>query len=318
MQEADRSHRPFVYVLVLSYNGRKWLAECVDTLLAMDYPDFRVLVIDNGSTDGTRDYLAERYGDRIDVLWLHENYGYSGGFNHGLVYAFAAKRADYVMVINNDTAIDKKALSALVEVAVTDPMIGFVSGKVYYYEDPKRLQTCGKSEDPIRWNGEHIGWKEIDTGAYDEVAERVFLDDIYCLVSRRVYETVGGYSTTFFLQSEEYDWQARAKAKGFRLMYTPHARLWHKESMTIGKDSPLKAFYDARNPMIVLMLHRSPDYFRRYFRQHARMVVRRSLVYAKRLRLYSALRVLHGLCSGLYWGFAHRKLTARHFIGPAA
>ena len=69
----------------------------------------------------------------------------------------------------------------------------------------------------------------------------------------------------FFLQAEEYDWQARAKKLGYKIMYTPHAKLWHKESMTIGKHSALKAYYDARNPMLVILLHKSPDFFRKYF-----------------------------------------------------
>lgn len=248
-----------VIVLILSYNGKHLLEDSVSSYLANDYPNFEVIVIDNGSTDGTKEWVKTHY-PQVFVLRTEKNLGYSGGFNFGLDYAFNKKSADYVLITNNDVKVDSKVISELVKVAEMDDMIGFVTCKVYYYDKPNILRTVGKYEDPVRWNGGHIGNKEKDIGQYDEICERYFADDIYTLVSKKLYLATGGYNTMFRFQSEEYDWQARAKNLGYKIFYTPYAKIWHKESMTIGKDSAFKAYCDARNPMLVVLKQKSPDF----------------------------------------------------------
>ena len=129
-----------------------------------------------------------------------------------------------------------------------------------------------------------------------------------------MYLKTGGYDTTFFLQSEEYDWQARAKNLGYKIMYTPYAKIWHKESMTLGKQSQLKAFYDARNPMLVILRHKSPDFFRRYFWLHFRKdIFKSSLVSLKQLNFATAVKKWQGFFSGIWWGIENRKFTLKHF-----
>jgi len=306
---------PKVNVLVLSYNGKYLLDDCLSSYLGNHYPNFQVTVIDNGSHDGTYDYVKEHF-PKAEVIRIEKNAGYSGGFNAGLWHAFRDQKADFVLVSNNDVKADGDAISALVEVAQLDEKNGFVTGKVYYFDRPDILQTVGKKDDPIRWNGGQIGRNEKDNGQYEQVMERPFADDIFTLVSRKLYEKTGGYDPTFFLQCEEYDWQARAKNAGFRIVYTPKAKLWHKVSMTIGKASPLKAYYDTRNPMIVIMKYKSPDYFRRYFWLHVRSdVIKTSLrLILRTFELKKVLKIWLGLFSGIYWGIRNKKLTLKHVI----
>ncbi len=305
---------PKVTVLILSYNGKDLLKESVSSYLSNDYPNFEVTVIDNGSVDGTKEFVEKEFPD-AKVIRLEKNRGYSGGFNFGLEYAFGESKAKYALITNNDVKADTKVISELVKVAEQDDMIGFVTGKVYYYDQPDTLQTVGKKEHPIYWNGGHIGSKEKDTGQYDEVAERYFADDIYTLVSKKMYDEVGAYDINFLFQSEEYDWQARAKAKGYKIMYTPHAKIWHKESMTIGKQSPFKAYYDARNPMIVIMKYKSPEFFKRFFRKYfSYNILKTSLVRIKKMQPKVAWSIWMGFFSGLKWGFKNKKLTRKHFF----
>lgn len=304
---------PKVMVLILSYNGKALLQDSVSSYLANDYPNFEVVVIDNGSSDGTKAYVESEFPE-AKVIRLEQNRGYSGGFNFGLDHAFVQQKADYVLITNNDVKVDPHIVSALTEVAQKDEKVGFVTGKAYYYDQPDTLQTVGKYEDPVRWNGEHIGGRELDKGQYDTVTERFFIDDIFMLVSRQLYGAVGGYDTTFFFQAEEYDWQARGKAAGFKIMYTPHAKLWHKESMTIGKQSASKAYYDARNPMLVILKHKSPDFFRRYFWTQFGKTVKGFLVSCKQRRFDVAIKKVSGLVSALSWGIKKRKFSRKHFI----
>ena len=303
-----------VIVLILSYNGKNLLEDSISSYLTNDYPSFEVVVIDNGSTDGTKEWVMHNYPG-VFILRTEKNLGYSRGFNFGLDYAFNKKNADHVLITNNDVKADYKVISELVKVIETDPIIGFVTGKVYFYKQPDTLQTVGKHEDPVRWNGEHIGDREIDNGQYDQVAERIFADDIFILVSRKLYSDTGGYDTTFRFQAEEYDWQARAKKLGFKIFYTPYAKIWHKDSMTIGKNSAFKAYYDARNPMLIILKHKSPEFFRKYFWQHLKKdVIKSSLVTLKQFRPTVSFAIWRGFTSGLIWSFKNKQFSCRHFI----
>jgi GT2 family glycosyltransferase len=219
------------------------------------------------------------------------------------------------LITNNDVVADKDIISELVKVAVTDVKIGFTTGKVYFNEKKDTLQTVGMSYDPVRLNGGHIGNQEVDKGQYDEVTERYFADDVFTMVNKNLYTEVGGYDPEFVLQAEQFDWQMRAKEKGYKIMFTPHAKLWHKESMTIGKHSPTKLYYDARNPMIVLMKYVEPKKFKEYFWLHLKKdTLRSSLVNIKHFDFRIALNIWLGFFSGIKWGIKNKKLTMKHIF----
>ena len=305
---------PKVIVLTLNYNGKPLLNDCITSYLANDYPNFDMVMIDNGSCDGSVEYVKDTY-PKVTCIQTGQNLGYSGGFNVGLKYAFEEQRADFALITNNDVTADANVISALVEAAMQDPLRGFVTGKAYYFDKPDTIQSVGKYEHPVKWNGEHIGSGEIDKGQYDQPSERFFIDDIFTLVRRGVYEKLGGYDTTYFLQCEEYDWQARAKQVGYKFYYTPSAKAWHKESMTLGKWSPRKAYFDARNPLIVIMRYKDPAFFKRYFWNHTGyFIFLGSLRNAKHLRIKIAFKLWQGLFSAIWWGIVNKKLFWRHFI----
>lgn len=309
---------PKVSVLVLSYNGRDLLKECLDSYLANDYPVFDITVIDNGSTDGTKEYVEKDF-PAVELLRTERNLGYAGGFNFGMVHVLGKADVKYLLITNNDVKADRHIISELVKVAEGDDRIGFVSGKVYYYDHPDVFQTVGKQEDLICWNGDHIGNMEQDRGQYDRIEERVFSDDVFTLTSRKLYEDVGGYDAEFRFQYEETDWQARAKKAGYRIVYTPYARLWHKVSATIGRESALQAYYDTRNLMLVILRHRSAKFFRRFFPWYLKETVikgslRRLL---KRRQLSAFIRIWQGFFAGMIWGARNRMFTVGHFFARA-
>jgi GT2 family glycosyltransferase len=171
------------------------------------------------------------------------------------------------------------------------------------------------SYDPVRINGGHIGNQEVDNGQYDEVCERYFADDVFTMVNKKLYKEIGGYDTEFVLQAEQFDWQMRAKEKGYKIMFTPYAKLWHKESMTIGKHSSTKLYYDARNPMIVLLKYTDVKVFKKYFWVHFRQdTFRASLVNIKHLNVKIGFSIWGGFLSGVYWGIKNNKLTLKHIF----
>jgi GT2 family glycosyltransferase len=305
---------PKVIVLILSYNGKHLLEDSISSYLKNDYQNFSVCVVDNGSDDNTKEYVNQKYPE-VHLLRLEKNLGYSGGFNEGMKYAFGEMDSDYVLITNNDVRADEKVISSLVETAENTEDAGFVTGKVYYYDNADILQTVGKIEHPLLWNGGHIGNGEKDEGQYDEVKERYFADDIFTLVKKSLFEKIGGYDTLFQFQCEEYDWQARAKVAGFRIYYTPKAKIWHKDSMTIGKVSAFKAYYDARNPLLVILKHKPADFFRKFFwRQFKTGTIKASLIYLKQFKFNISLKIWQGFFSALIWGVKNKKLTFKHIF----
>ncbi len=255
---------PKVFVITLNWNGMRWLPDCLASIWALDYPNFEVVVVDNGSSDESVRFVRREY-PRVHVLENGANLGYARGFNAGLVFA-AARGAEYFLVMNNDTVIEAAALQELVRTAQSRPRSGFVTGKVYFFDHPNVLQTVGKVEDPLTWNGDHIGWQEDDHGQHESEEERVFVDDIMTLVDRRLFDEVGGYDPQFFLQSEEFDWQARAKKAGWKFYYTARAKLWHRVSMSMGGwGNPVGRYFDVRSQMVVMARYRTLAQFLRYY-----------------------------------------------------
>lgn len=305
---------PKIIVLILSYNGKHLLQDSISSYLANDYPNFEVVVIDNGSVDGTKEWVKENYPE-VTLLRTDVNLKYSGGFNFGLKYAFGEKNADYVLITNNDVKVDNKVVRSLLATAAKDPSIGFVTGKVFYFDKPDTLQTIGYYEDPVRLIGGHLGAKEEDHGQFDEEMELPFSDDIFILVSQAVYKAVGGYDTLFAFQGEQLDWQIRAKEVGFRIFYSPKAIIWHKESMTIGRSSPFKIYYDTRNTLIVILLHKEASYFKTYFYWHLKYIVLKpALKFLVKFQFEYTYKILKGFISSMAWGIRNRKFTTKHFI----
>lgn len=301
------NNSPFVCVLILNYNGKHLLKEALESYLANDYPNYKVVVVDNGSTDQSDEFVKANYPE-VYVHRTVKNLKYSGGLNFGMEYAFNKLNADYVLITNNDVKAAPDLITALVETSERDKDIAFTIGKVYYYDQPDVLQTVGKKFHPTLWNGGHIGNGERDTGQYDKVEERYWCDDIYWLVKREVWEKTGGYDTEFAFQGEDFDWQVRAKQLGYKIMYTPKARLWHKESMTIGKASPFKAYYDARNPLIIHMKYRTRKEFMPVLKQRFTILLKSTPKMIAKGRLMVALKSWQGFSSALAWGYRNGLL----------
>ena len=242
---------PKVFVITLNWNGREWISECLQSLFALEYPNAEVVFVDNGSTDGSVEYVRRAF-PHAHVLTNEHNLGYSAGFNVGLAYA-AARGADYFLIVNNDTRMDRRALDELVAVAMQQASAGFVTGKVYYSDRPTVFQTVGKESDPVLVNGRHIGAGEEDLGQYDEISERPFGDDVFTLVSGELYRALGGYDPGLFLQAEEFDWQVRARRAGWKIYYAPGARIWHHGSMSMGGlGGPTSEYFYVRNQLVVV------------------------------------------------------------------
>lgn len=308
-----RDSFPRVYVITLNWNGKDDTIECIESLKKVNYLNLKIVVVDNGSKDGSVAALRAKYPDLI-IIENGTNLGYAKGFNTGMRHALQ-QGADYFLILNNDTVIDPGAVGALVNVAEQNPKTGFVSGKVYFHNEPNRLQTVGRARHPILMVNELIGHKEIDVGQYDEARECDFIDDVFLLVRRAVFEEVGGYDPTFFLMYEETDWCARVRRAGFKIIYTPDAKIWHKGNKeTSAGRSTIHQFYLARNQIPFVRRNASPQHFRLYLRTllfsyKPLYAPRQAWLLLKRGEFRLLMAYLQGIGSGLLWLWSNRHVA---------
>lgn len=224
---------PKVSIIILNWNGLEDTIECLESLKKITYPNYDVIVVDNGSEGNDVEVLKERYSDYIHIIADGKNYGYPEGNNIGMRYALS-KGANYALLLNNDTIVDPVFLTELVKTAQSHPSMGLTGSKIYYYSRPTRIQGTGGK---IRWwlgDIETYGEQE-DQGQYDEVAVRDFVFGTSLLVKKEAIEKIGFMDSYFFFGVEEFDYCTRAKRAGFEVVYVPTSKVWHKAGASRAK-----------------------------------------------------------------------------------
>jgi len=241
-----RNKTPRVVVVILNWNGARDTVECIESVLKIDYSNFEIVVVDNGSSDGSAGVIRDRF-DHIYLIENKANLGYAEGNNVGIRHALSHE-AEFVWLLNNDTVVDKNALTAMTDLAGRNRDIGIFGSKIYYYDKPDILWFAGATIDWKRAISAHVGRLEKDTGQYEVEKEVDRVTGCSMLIRREVLEDVGLFDEKFFLYDEEVDLCVRARKKGFRNYYVPKSIVHHKISVSTGENSvPVYAYYNTRN-----------------------------------------------------------------------
>lgn len=223
---------PLVYIIVLTWNGKKDTLECLSSLKELTYPNYKILVVDNASSDGTQEEVQKQFSD-VEYILNQTNLRFAGGNNVGIDCALS-KGADYIVLLNNDTTVADNFLDELVSAASTSSNIGIVGPKIYYYSDTNRIWYAGgKIEWWMGWIS-HIGIREINSEQYCQTKETDFVSGCCILVKREVVEKIGILDTAYYIYGEDVDWCIRASRAGYRILYEPKAKIWHKLSVSTG------------------------------------------------------------------------------------
>jgi len=237
-----------VFVIVLNWNGKEDTLDCLQSLRSTAYDNYTVVLVDNGSEDDSVAAVREKFPE-VELVLTGKNLGFAGGNNVGIEYAIKAG-ADYVFLINNDTTVHPDYLKELVLVAESDAKIGAVGSKIYYHGEPERIWFAGGKINWLKNKGEHIGLDEIDKGQFDDTKEVGYLTGCALLVKREVVEKVGVLEDDYFLYYEDADYSLRIQNAGYKTMYAPKSKIYHKVSRSTKPGSASYVYYHVRNGLV--------------------------------------------------------------------
>jgi hypothetical protein len=227
---------PKVYIIVLNYNRKEDTLDCLDSLYKMDYPNFKVVMVDNGSSDGTALAVMEVY-PHAHVIENRRNLMFSEGNNVG-IRAALSEGADYVLLLNNDTVVAPDMLSRMVDAMQAHPAAGMAGPMIYYYPpkagEPELIWYAGGIVK--LWQGltAHRGIRERDTGQYKGIGYTDYITGCALLATRECLENVGLLDPSYFIYAEDADLTMRARLAGYKLLFVPAATMWHKVSSSTG------------------------------------------------------------------------------------
>jgi len=267
-QGSPITNHPKVSIIILNWNGVDDTIECLESLKNITYPNYEVIVVDNASSGDDVRILKGQYEDYIHMIANDQNYGFPEGCNVGMRYALS-KSTNYLLLLNNDTTVDGEFLTELVKVAEGDPSIGIVGSKVYYYHYPNMIQSAGGRTR--WWLGEiSVFGDEEDVGQYDEIAERDYVYGTSFLIKKVVIDKISFMDPYFFMGIEEYDYCTRAIRAGFKVIYVPESKVWHKAGASQAK---LPQFPEAQSLVRRKAGFGDYKYYYRLFRAHCMPVL---------------------------------------------
>jgi GT2 family glycosyltransferase len=251
-----RDEWPQASLVVLNWNGRQWLRECISSLLALDYPAYEIILVDNGSTDGSVEFVRQRF-PQVRLIANEENLGFSKGMNVGLQQA----QGDVIVLLNNDLYVRPDWLRALNRPIVADESVGIVGCKLLF-PDEQTIQHAGaRLVYPVALS-HHYGYGEIDEGQYDQVREVDYVTGAAMAIARRVLDDIGGLDEGFSpFYYEETDFCYRARAAGYRVLYIPDAVGIHHESVSVRLAGPMRLRAFHKNRLRFVLKHYTMDQF---------------------------------------------------------
>ena len=226
-------------VVVLSWNGAALTLDTLRSLGACHLPEswrLHTLVVDNASTDGSPQRVREEF-PAVELVALAENRRFAGGNNEGLRRALAAG-ADAVMLLNNDVVADPKLLEKLLAALAEQPGAGAAAPLIYFAPPSDRIWYGGGRCRPWLGHSSHRGLRTRDRGQYRSVEDTGYLTGCCLLATAEAWRKVGLLDERYFIYAEDADWCLRARAAGYRLLFVPTARLWHRVSASSGGALP--------------------------------------------------------------------------------
>jgi GT2 family glycosyltransferase len=242
----------FVSVVIVNYNGFEYLRECVTSFLNSEYPFYEIIIVDNGSTDGSVSKIKREFGadqNRILILDLPNNLGFAVGNRIGASKAVG----EYLLFLNSDTKVKPACLGELVNVMDNDPSIGVAQAKLLLMDKPDTFDCAGVIMN-VFGGSRPRGWNEKDIGQYDQIDEISFAKGAAMIVRKKIWIMLEGFDPLFFVYSEESDFCWRVWLSGYRVVFAPSATVYHVRAATSAKFRPyFFMFQYYRNQLVTVV-----------------------------------------------------------------
>ena len=243
-----------VVAVVLNWSAEELTAECIDSLECSQYSRLRILLIDNGSPDGSGERLHARF-PTIPYLQMGQNLGYGVANNRGIEWALA-HRADYVLVVNNDAVVLPEAIGRLVEAAESREEVAIVAPFIGYHDDPETGWYAGGDFSRLRGLGVHRAPRPAESLTKPE--EVSFVSGCVCLISAQAIRDVGTFAEDFFAYVEDAEFCVRLRRAGYRILFEPRAKALHHTPRLEDDPAPYKIRLRDRNRRRVMRRHFGP------------------------------------------------------------
>ncbi len=223
-----------VMIVVLAWNHVDDTVECLYSMAKSDYPNLRLALVDNASTDNTLE-IVKRDFPQVEIIQSKENLGVSGGYNLGMKYA-VQQGVDYILIANNDISVDSSMIRNLVTAMDQNEQIGIGMPKIYhYYQDRSRLWCTGAYWRRFPPTVKMMGVNARDALKYDVAREIEFAPSCVLLLRTKMVIQVGYFDTGYFFYNDDWDYCVRARHSGYKIHFIPSAMMWHKVSVSTQK-----------------------------------------------------------------------------------
>lgn len=249
----EETRKPGIHAVILTLNHYEDTHECLESVLAADYPDIKVVVVDNGSSDGTPEKIEQNFPG-VHVINNGQNIGVPAGYNIGFQYALE-QGTDYILMLNNDTVIPPDMLQELLAVGHDDPSAGIIMPKVLYHGSDDRVWSSGG-----RYRAFPPAILMTDKRKeYQDLTRLIeYAPGCGLLIHRRAFERAGLFDPGYFFLWDDWDFSERVRAHGLNIWYAPNAHMWHKVSTT------------TQGPRSPLFWHTMGSSIARFYRRHGR------------------------------------------------
>lgn len=248
--------KPSVYIILVNYNGYADTLDCVKSLNNIHYDNFKIVIVDNKSTDDSVKIFKESLSEEI-LICSDKNLGFAGGNNLGIKYALS-KMADYVLLLNNDTVVEKDFLIKMIDTISQDEKIGAVCCKILYHSNKDIIWFAGGYIDWFNFLGKHTGFREKDIGKYDIKRNVDFATGCVLLLSSEVISKAGYLPEEYFMYFEDVDYCIKIMDEGYKIIYAPGAVIYHKVGISGGgEDSAFSIKWGNRNRILLMDKYKS-------------------------------------------------------------
>ncbi|MFA5047586.1 MAG: glycosyltransferase family 2 protein [Patescibacteria group bacterium] len=243
------NNKKLVSIVIPVYNRREEILNCLNSLKQIDYDNVETIIVDNGSIDNTQEAIQKDFSE-VKILRNEQNLMATPARNQG----YYVSHGDYILFLDSDNKVAPDFLTKMVELAESDPTIGFVGPKMYYGDTADTICYAGADINMLTSKTTYLGIDQIDRGQFDQVRSVQHIPNC-SLVKREVIEKIGPWDASYIMSYEEPDFSVRAMNAGYKIMFCPQSRIWHNEKGVIrgiGFRSPKRAYYFAKNRAVFM------------------------------------------------------------------